>query len=94
MQVMHGLTGILSAVTDHTIAVCQVFCGSDGGDDFKNVGNHGTVFSGDAINGRDMHLGNHQNVGGCLGVDIPECIYGFVLINLGGGDLPGDNFTE
>ena len=33
VQMMHRLTGILAAVTNHTIAVRQLFRGGDGGDD-------------------------------------------------------------
>ena len=94
MQVMHSLAGILAAVGYHPVAACQLFCGSDLGDDLKNVGNHSTVFGVDAVHRGNVRLGNHQNVGRCLGVDVTKCQDSFILINFGGGNFAGNNFTE
>ena len=94
MQMVNGLTGIGTAVGNNTVTAIQAFCLGDLGNDFKNVGNNGAVFSGDVVYGGHMRLGDYQNVGGCLGRDIPECEYGFILIDLGGRDGTCDDFTE
>ena len=94
MQMADGLTGIGTAVGNNTVTAIQAFCLGDLGNDFENVGYNSTVFSGDVIYGGDMGLGDYQNVGGRLGSNIPECEYGFILIDLGGRDGTCDDFTE
>ena len=94
VQMEHSLTGIGSAVGDHTVAAFQIFCLSDLGNHLKNVSNHSTVFRSDAVAAVNVCLGHHQNVGRCLGRDVPEGIDQFVLLNLGGGNHASDDLAE
>ena len=94
MQMMYGLAGISAAVADHPVTAGQAFGSGNLGDHLENVGHHSAVFGGDAVNGRDVGLGDHQNVGGRLGRDIPESQDGLVLVDLGGGDIPCDDLAE
>ena len=91
---VHRLTGIVAAVADHAVAVLQFFGSGDGGDGFENVGDNGAVFSSYTVNRGDVALGNHKDVGRCLGSDVAKCEDLIVPIDLGGGDLTGNNFTE
>ena len=70
MQVRHGLTRVGAAVADHPVATRQPLRRRDLGDDLKNVGDHGAVFFRDAVAAGDVGLGDHQNVGRCLGMSI------------------------
>ena len=94
VQVVHGLACVRTAVGDHPVAAVQAFCCGDLGNDLKNVSNRSAVFGGHIVHGGKMGLGNHQNMGRCLGIDVPEGIHKLVFIDLGRGDIPGDNFTE
>ena len=94
VQVGHGLARVGAAVAHHPVAARQALRPGDGGDDLKNVGHQSAVFGGDAVAAGDMDLGDHQNVGGRLGRDVPEGEDGVVLVYLGGGDLPGDDPAE
>ena len=94
VQVGYGLTGIGAAVAHHPVAVCQTFGLGNLGNHLKNVSHYRAVVSGNAVAAGNVGFGNHQNVGRRLGVDVPEGEDGFVLIDLGGGDIPGDDFTE
>ena len=42
----------------------------------------------------DVLLGDHQHMGGCLGIDVAEGVDLLVLVNLGGGDVTGDDLAE
>ena len=85
MQVRHGLTRVGAAVADHPVATRQPLRRRDLGDDLKNVGDHGAVFFRDAVAAGDVGLGDHQNVGRRLGVDVPEGEDLVILVDLGGG---------
>ena len=85
---------LASAVADHPVAARQTFRLGNFRDDLKNMGHHCAVFGGHAIAVRNVRLGYHQHMGGGLWVDIPEGENGFVLVDLGGGDFPGDDFTK
>ena len=94
VQVGHGLAGVGAAVADHTVAVYKALFFCDHGDHLKNMGNHTAVFGRNAGNRRNVGLGDHQNVGGSLGVNVPEGQNQFVLIDLGRGDLTSDDLTN
>ena len=94
VQVMDTLTAVITAVGNHAETVYQAFASGNLGDYFKNVGNNSRVVGSDGAAAVDVSLGNHQNVSGCLGSDVPEGVDGLVFIDLGGGDVPGDNFAE
>ena len=72
VQVMDGLTGIVAAVGNHPVTVFQAFGGCDLRDHGENMGDHIGIFSGNLGNGGNMSLGDHQNVGGGLGGNVPE----------------------
>ena len=94
MQVLHGLARVAAAVADHPVAACQTLGLGDSRNDLKDVGHHRTVFGADTVTVGDVDLGHHQNVGRRLGVDIPEGEDGVVLVDLGRGNFPRDDFTE
>ena len=41
-----------------------------------------------------MLFGNHQHMGGRLGIDVAEGVDVFVLIHLRGGNVAGDDLAE
>ena len=94
VQVMHGLTGMVAAVGDHTVAVSQAFGGCDPGDHLKDVSHHRGILSGDAAAAFDVGLGYYQHMDRCLGSDVPEGVDGLILVNLGGRNVAGDDFAE
>ena len=85
MQVRHGLTRVGAAVADHPVAPRQPLRRRDLGDDLKNVGDHGAVFLRDAVAAGNVSLGDHQNVGRRLGMDVPEGEDLVILVDLGRG---------
>lgn len=94
MEMVNGLTGIRTAVGHHTVAAGEVLGSGDLGNHRENVGNHLGIIWVHVVAVGNVRLGHHQNVGRCLGRNVPEGIAQFVLVNLGAGDIPGDNFTE
>ena len=94
MQVVYGLAGVVTAVGDHPVAVFQALGPGNLGNDRENMGNHSAVFGADAVAVGNVCLGHHQNMGGSLGSDVPESQDGIVLVNLGRGDVPGDDLAE
>ena len=94
VQVENGLTGIRAAVGNYPVTTGEIFGSGDLGNDRKNVGDHSAVFLCDAIHGRNVSLGNHQNVGGCLGRNIPESQDLIVLIYLCAGNVAVCDLTE
>ena len=91
---MYTLAAIRSAIGYHTVTIFQTLMLCQLGDHLKNMGNHGGIFSVDAIAVSDVGFGHHQNVGGRLGVDVPESVDGFVFVNLGGRNLTRDDLAE
>ena len=88
-----SLTCLGAAVGHHTeIGQAQLL--GDLADGLKALGHHSGVFRGDLAAGGHMLLGDHQEVGGCLRVDVIEGVDGFVLINLLRGDVPCDELAE
>ena len=94
MQMVNGLTGMCSAVGDHAVAAFQLFFRGDLGDHLKDPGDHSAVFGGHTVDGRNVNLGDHQDMGGCLGRDVPEGIHQFIFVNLGGRDITLNDLTE
>ena len=94
MQMMHSLAGVGAAVGYHPVALGKALLGSHLGDNLENMSHHSTVFGCDFGYGADVDFGDHQNVGGCLGGDIPEGQNGLVFLVFGGGDDPGYNFAK
>ena len=94
MQVLDSLAGIGAALPDHPARPGHALGLGDFRNDLENVGNDCAVFGGYAIAVGNVRFGHHQHMGGRLGIDVPEGEDGFVLVDLGGGDLPGNDFTE
>ena len=94
MQVRNGLTGVCAGVGSHAIAINQAFGLGNLGNDFKNVSHNSAVFSGDIVNRCHVLLGDHQDMGRCLGRDIPESKNSFILVNLGGRNDTCNDLTE
>jgi hypothetical protein len=94
MQVMHRLAGVFAAVGHHPETIFQAFLPGNKSNHLKNMGHHGAVFRRDSGSGGNVGLGDHKNVGRCLGRDVPEGQNGIVLIDLVGRDLPGDDTAE
>jgi len=94
VEVVDGLAGVVAAVANNAVAVFQAFRLGDGGDHLKNVGHNGGIFRGDLGDAADVGLGDHQNVGGSLGGNVPEGQNLVVLIHLGGGDHPCCDLAE
>mgnify|MGYP006927295151 CR=1 FL=1 len=63
-------------------------------DDLKGVGHHGGIFRGDLPAGADVGLGDDQEMGGRLGVDVVKGVHQLVLVDLVGGDLPRRDLAE
>ncbi len=49
---------------------------------------------GDVGDGRNRLVGDDENVGGCLGLDIPKRCHQLVLIDEVGGNFPADYLRE
>ena len=94
MQVGHRLAGIGAAVGDQTVAVCQTGFFGDLRNGLKDMGDHGAVLGGYAVKGGNVDLGDHKDVHGGLGIDVAEGQNGVVLVDLGGGNIACDDFTE
>ena len=94
MQVGNRLAGIGAAVGDQTVAIGESRLLGDLGDGLKDMGEHGTVLGGYAVQGGNVDLGDHKDVHGGLGIDVAEGQNGVVLVDLGGGDIACDDFTE
>ena len=93
MQVRHTLARLLADVGHHPVALQTQLLG-DLGDDGEDVGHHGGVVLSDLGHRGDVHLGNHQKVGGGLGIDVVEGVADLVLIDLVGGDLSLRDLAE
>lgn len=93
VEVEHALSRLLPAVGDYAeVGEAQLL--GHFGDDLEAVGHHGGVLRGDLPAGLHVGLGDHQEVGGGLGVDVVEGVHLVVLIDLFRGDLPCDDLAE
>ena len=94
MQVVDGLTGVVAAVGDDAVAVLQALGLCDLGSHGQTVTGQGGILLGDLAHAGNVGLGDHQNVGGRLGSDVPEGKDLVILVDLGRGDDPGSDLTE
>lgn len=94
MEMRDRLAGVGSAVGHDAEAVGQPFGGGNLRDDREDVGNQRGVVSGNVGGGREVRLGNNQDMHGRHGIYIPEGVYRVVLVHLGRGYLTGDNAAE
>jgi hypothetical protein len=88
------LAGIAATITDHTIAIFQPLCLGNLGDHSKNMSYNGAVFGCYSVHTVQMQFGNHQDMGRCLGGNIPESQDFVILVHLGGWDVPGYDLTK
>ena len=94
MEMLYGLTSIITAVGDDAIAVGNA-CGLGNlGNLFKDFGYDHAVVGGDSVNRRNMLLGNHEHVNGGLRIDVVKCEDIVVFIRFFGRDLTCNDFTE
>ena len=87
VQVVDTLTGLLTDVGDHAVAIQTQLLG-DLGDDGEDMGHHGGVVLGHFGDRGDVGLGDDQEMGGSLGIDVIKGEADLVLIDLIGRDLP------
>jgi hypothetical protein len=93
VEVMDGLTGLLTDVGDHAVALQPQLLG-DLGDDGEDVSHHGGVVLGHFGHGGDVRLGDDQEVGGSLGINVIKGETDLVLIDFIGRDLPFGDLAE
>ena len=93
MQVRYALTGLLPDVGHHPVTLQTQLLG-DLGDHGKDVGHHRRVVLADLCHRGDMHFGNHQKMGGRLGIDVIEGEADLILIDFVGGDLSLRDLAE
>ena len=93
MEVMDGLAGLLTDVGDDAIALQTQLLG-DLGDDGEDVSHDGGVVLSHFGHGGDVGLGDDQEMGGSLRVDVVESEADLVLIDFIGRDLPFGDLTE
>ena len=90
MQVEHALPRLLADVGDHPVALQPQLLG-DLGNDGEDMSHHSGILRRDLGHRGDMGLGDHQKVGGRLGIDVVEGVAQLILVHLFGRDLaPGD----
>ena len=82
VEVLDGLTTVLTHVAYHSVAVVETesYCeaGNYGEDVCDNVG----VILVDLVNGCDMLLGYYEKMNGSLRIDIEKCIALVILVHL------------
>ena len=95
MNVIYALSAVLAAVCDNAEAVVKPLFLGDFCDYLKDVGDSSAVF-GSYVGGgiSDMFLGYYENMHWSHRVDVLEGENGFVLVNLGRGDIALRNFAE
>ena len=93
MQMLYTLPRLLPDVGDDAVAVQSQLPGHLG-NDLKDVGHRPAVFRRHLGSGGDVGLGDDQEVGGRLGIDVIEGEALLVLIHLVGRDLSRDDLTE
>ena len=89
----HALTRLLTDVGDNAVALHPLLL-RQLGDDLKDVGHDAAIVSVHLGYRADVSLGDHQEMGGCLGRDIIERVADVVLIALGGRDLPRRDLAD
>ena len=94
VNVLDRLTAVLAHVGDNTVAVRETARGSHLGDRLKDRGDLTRGRRVDSVSRLDVSLGHDENVDGSLRIYVAEGKDLFVLIDLGGGDIPRNNFTE
>ena len=94
MQVLHRLTSVLSAVSDHAVAVGQALGGGNFRNGLKDLCNQIAIGGVDHVGAADVRFGYYQNVNGGHGVDVAEGVHPFVFVNLCGGNFPRDDFAK
>ena len=82
VQVLYGLTAVLTYVADDSVSVREAELFGDLGDYGEDMSYGVGVFLGDLVCRCDVFLGNYKAVHGRLGSNIEECIAFLVLINL------------
>ena len=87
------MSGLFPDVGNDTVALQAKFFG-ELGNDREDVRSDGVVVLGDLSHGGEVGLGNDQEVGGGLGVDVVEGQADGVLLELVGGNIPGGDFAE
>lgn len=83
MQMSDGLSAVLAAIIDNTVAVFQAFLLGDLGDRLENTGYEVAVFGIYAIGTFDMLFGNYHRMERSLRCNIGERINIVVLEYLG-----------
>ena len=91
--VLHRLAGLLAAVGHHTVAF-PAMLGADAGDGGEDMGHHPGIFRGDLGRGGDVLLGDDQEVGGRLRIEIIEGEDLIILVQLVRWDLAGCDLAE
>ena len=95
VNVIDGLGAVLTAVGDDAEAVAQFLFLGNLGDDLEDMGDRCAVFGRDVGGGiGDVGLGDDQNMNRRHRVDVLEGEDGFVLIDLGGGNIALCDFAE
>ena len=93
MEVGHRLARLRPAVGHHP-EIGNALLPGHLGNDLKGVGHHGGVVRRNLPAGAEVGLGNHQEVGGRLGVDVLKGVDQLVLIDLVGRDLARRDLAE
>ena len=94
VDVLDRLTAILTNICDNSVAVFKSACLCNSGDRLEDRADPRGVFRCNCIGRLNVAFGNDKHVNGCLRVDILEGINLFILVDLCGGDLSRNYFTE
>ena len=91
---LDALAAVLADIGDDAVAVLKSCGRGDLGDGRKDGGNKVGGLVRHLVSGRDVRLGNDENVDGRLGRDVVEGVDVFVLVHLFRGDHPCDDLTK
>lgn len=94
VQVLDALAAVLADIGDHAVAITKPRDLGDLGDGRKDGGNKVCGLGRHLVSGRDVRLGNDENVDRRLRRDVVERVNAFVLVHLLGGDHPCDDLTK
>ena len=94
VQMVYGLTSIGTAVGNHAVTVADAGAGGDQGDIFKDVSDLHAGFFGDILDRVHVHFRNHENVNGCLRIQVLERKNLVIFIYFGRRDEACGNFTK